>query len=284
VTPAAGAPSPPDGTLADTMTAPEEPDPAGVRTVVPGPGAGSPALPLRRVRKAYEQVYDQLRGMILSGELARGQRLPTEVALAAEFGVSRGTIREAMRLLVAENLIRTAKGAGGGNFVMLPTVDHISRFVQRNIELLSQTDDVTLPEFLEARELIEIFAVRQAAVRRTDRDIEALRMTLSGDNELSAEEQYLQNKEFHGILVEACGNALLQIAAQPIFSVLHTHLARSGLPQDFTHKVCNDHREILEQIEAGDPDAAEKRMRRHLAELAEVYRGIWRATGQGSRR
>ncbi|MEA2247030.1 MAG: hypothetical protein QOH46_1559, partial [Solirubrobacteraceae bacterium] len=140
VTPAAGGPSPPDGTLANGMTAPEEPERAVVRTVVPDPGAGSTALPLRRVRKAYEQVYDQLRGMVLSGELARGQRLPTEVALAAEFGVSRGTIREAMRLLVAENLIRTAKGAGGGNFVMLPTVDHISRFVQRNIELLSQTD------------------------------------------------------------------------------------------------------------------------------------------------
>ncbi|MEA2268514.1 MAG: hypothetical protein QOC64_1124 [Solirubrobacteraceae bacterium] len=280
MTGAEGGPSPPNGTLAGRMTAPDTSDPAVVATVAAATVAGPAALPLRRVRKAYEQVYDQLRAMILSGELSRGQRLPTEVALAGEFGVSRGTIREALRLLVAENLIRTAKGAGGGNFVMLPTVDHISRFVQRNIELLSHTDDVTLPEFLEARELIEIFAVRQAAVRRTDKDIEALRATLSADDRLSPEEQYIHNKEFHGILVDACGNALLQIAVQPIFSVLHTHLSRSGLPPDFTHKVCSDHREILEEIEAGDPDAAETRMRRHLAELAEVYRGIWRATGR----
>jgi DNA-binding FadR family transcriptional regulator len=247
-------------------------------------GNGQGALVLRRVRKAHEQVYDQLRAMILEGELSRGQRLPTEVALAADFGVSRGTIREALRLLVAENLIRTAKGANGGNFVTLPTVDHISQFVQRNIELLSQTDDVTLPQFLEARELIEIFAVRQAAVRRTDRDIEALRATLSLDEGLSPEEQYLQNKEFHGVLVDACGNALLQIAAQPIFSVLHTHLSRSGLPEDFSRNVCREHKTILEAIEAGDPDVAEQLMREHLGRLAEVYREIWRAAGQPGRR
>jgi DNA-binding FadR family transcriptional regulator len=243
-------------------------------------GSEEGGLALRRVRKAYEQVYDQLRAMILSGELSRGQRLPAEAALATQFGVSRGTIREALRLLVAENLIRTAKGQGGGNFVMLPTVDHISRFVQRNIELLSHTDDVTLPEFLEARELIEIFAVRQAAIRRTEEDIEALRDTLS-NSELSAEEQYIQNKEFHSVLVDVCGNALLQIAAQPIFSVLHTHLARFGLPDDFSRQVCSEHGVILKEIEAGDPDAAEARMREHLDWLATVYRKIWTS---GSRR
>jgi DNA-binding FadR family transcriptional regulator len=235
-------------------------------------------LPLRRVRKAYEQVYDQVRSMILAGDLLRGERLPTEVALAAQFGVSRGTIREALRLLVAENLILTVKGAGGGNFVMLPTVDHISQFVRRNIELLSQTDDVTLPEFLEARELIEVFAVRQAAVRRTDRDIEALRATLAMDTELSSAEQYMQNKEFHGVLVDACGNALLQIAAQPIFSVLHTHLQRSGLPPDFSRSICLEHQTILEAIEAGDPDTAEQRMREHLGQLWQVYSSIWRSS------
>lgn len=262
------------------MAAPAEPDRGVTAAAVPGtPSPTMPGLPLRRVRKAYEQVYDQLRATILSGELSRGHRLPPEIALAAEFGVSRGTIREALRLLVAENLIRTAKGSGGGNFVTLPTVDHISEFVQRNIELLSQTDDVTLPEFLEARQLIEIFAVRQAAVRRTDRDIETLHATLGEGKELSSEEMYLHNKEFHRVLVDACGNALLQIAAQPIFAVLHTHLGRSSLPADFSRDVCNEHRDILDAIEAGDPDLAEQRMRDHLEQLSKVYRGIWRQTG-----
>src|SRR3990170_4530039 len=81
---------------------------------------------LRRVRKSYEQVADQLRELIVSGRLAQGERLPTETLLSAEVGVSRATGREALRLLAAQGLIRTAKGAGGGRFVTMPTACHIS--------------------------------------------------------------------------------------------------------------------------------------------------------------
>jgi GntR family transcriptional repressor for pyruvate dehydrogenase complex len=243
----------------------------------PGRDERSPIGPVRRVRKAYEQVYDQLREMILAGDLRRGQRLPNEAQLATQFGVSRGTVREALRLLVSENLIRTAKGAGGGSFVTLPTVDHVSEFMERNLELLSLTDDLTLAEFLEARELLETFAVRQAATRRSEDDLEALRATLlAEDDGLSLYEQYLHNKEFHAVLVDISGNALLRIAAQPIFFVLHTHLTRTRLTSAFPRKVCDEHREILSAIETRDPDRAETLMRQHLQYLAGVYRGIWR--------
>ena len=57
-----------------------------------------PDAPIRRVKKAYEQVHDQLRELIMRGELPRGQRLPNEAVLASQFGVSRGTVREALRV------------------------------------------------------------------------------------------------------------------------------------------------------------------------------------------
>ena len=63
--------------------------------------------------KAYEQVADALHRQVVTGELEPGSRLPTEVELASGFGVSRATVREALRLLAAQSLIRTAKGAGG---------------------------------------------------------------------------------------------------------------------------------------------------------------------------
>jgi len=69
-----------------------------------------PRLPLRRVRKSYEQVADQLRELIVTGELPQGGRLPTETELARSLGVSRATVREALRLLAAQGLVRTAKG------------------------------------------------------------------------------------------------------------------------------------------------------------------------------
>lgn len=242
-----------------------------------------PLPPVRRVRKAYEQVHDQLQDLILSGALPQGHRLPTEAQLATRFGVSRATVREALRLLAAGGLVRTAKGTGGGTFVTLPTLDHVQELLQRSYGLLSLTEDVTLQEFLEARALLETFAVRRVAERHTDEQIEALRATLVPEGSpLGPEEQYLHNREFHTVLVDACGNALLRISAQPIFFVLHTHLTRSELSAEFPRKVCADHATILEAIAAGDPDLAEQRMRRHLDGLAEVYAGIWRSGRQGA--
>jgi GntR family transcriptional repressor for pyruvate dehydrogenase complex len=233
--------------------------------------------PVTRVRKAYEQVYDQLRDLIMRGELARGERLPNELVLAREFGVSRGTVREALRALAAHNLIRTVKGASGGSFVTLPTVDHISAFLQANISLLSESNDVTLAEFLETRELLEVFAARQCAARRSDADLQRLRKTIAADPaKLGTEEQFLYNKEFHSVVLDGAGNTLLRIAAQPIFSVLQTHLSREARSPDFAARVHEDHRAILVAIEEGDGAAAATAMHSHLGYLSRTYTDMWR--------
>jgi GntR family transcriptional repressor for pyruvate dehydrogenase complex len=238
----------------------------------------SVGLAPRPIRRAHEQVYDQLLEAMLSGRVANGERLPGEVDLAASFGVSRSTVREALRLLQNERLIRTAKGTRGGSFVTLPTIGDVSNFMRRNIELLSLTHDVTLEEFLEARRLLEVVAVRKAAAHHSEDDLDALRATLSSDEPpLNPQTQYLRNREFHLVLVDACRNSLLRIAAQPIFSVLHTHLERSALSPDFSRQVCADHRPILAAIQEGDEDAAEQLMIKHLAWLSDVYRNIWHA-------
>jgi GntR family transcriptional regulator, transcriptional repressor for pyruvate dehydrogenase complex len=231
----------------------------------------------RPIRRAYEQVYDQLLEGMLSGSIANDQRFPTEAELATTFGVSRSTIRDALRMLHAEGLIRTVKGAHGGSFATLPTVGYVSDFMRRNLELLSRRDDVTLDEFLEARRLIEVFAVRTAASRRSTEDIAALKATLDeGAPPLSPEEQYVHNREFHVTLVDACGNSLLRIAALPIFAVLHTHLERSTLSPEFSQQVRDEHGPILDAISRGDADAAEQLMLDHLEWLSTIYRDIWR--------
>ena len=235
------------------------------------------APPVVRVRKAYEQVYDQLRDLIIRGELPRGERLPGEIVLARQFGVSRGTVREALRALEAHNLIRTAKGASGGSFVTLPTVDHVSEFLEANISLLSEANDVTLEEFLETRRLLEVFAARQCALRRDDDDLARLRETiLENPDELGTEQRYVYNQQFHTAVLDAAGNTLLRIAAQPIFSVLQTNLSRETMSPRFPARVNDDHRSILEAIEAGDGDAAAEEMRKHLAYLSRTYKSMWR--------
>jgi DNA-binding FadR family transcriptional regulator len=236
------------------------------------------AVPVRRVRKAYEQVADQLRELIMSGELSPGERLPNEALLAREFGVSRATIREALRVLAAQSLIRTAKGAGGGSYVTLPSVDHISAFLSSNISLLTGNRDLTLDELVEIRMLLEVPAARLAAQRRRDEDLERLRASIPPDSvRLDTREEFRHNAEFHTIVIECCGNTLLYIAAQPVFSTLQTHLARSGLGRRFHGDVHRHHERILAAIAAGDADAAGAEMQTHIEYLVPYYEKAWRS-------
>ena len=245
-----------------------------------GPARGELIPPVRRVRKAYEQVGDQLRELIVSGQLVRGERLPNETTLAREFGVSRPTVREALRFLTAQELIQTSKGLGGGSYVTLPSVDHISDFVQSSITLLSEAQDVSLEEFLEIRALLEIPAARLAAERRSELDVE--RMTAAIPVEplaLGTQEQFAHNRDFHSLLIESCDNTLLTIAAQPIFTVLQASLARSTLGQRFHTAINEHHRAIVAAINAGDPNAAEFEMGAHLKFLRPFYEKAWREAG-----
>lgn len=245
------------------------------------PEPGAIEAPLQRVRKAYEQVYDQLRDLIMRGELGRGQRLPGEAALARDFGVSRGTVREALRLLAAQNLIRTAKGAGGGSFVTLPTADHVSEVLQANIRLLNETREVSAEEMLETRELLETFAAGMAARRRTQDDLDRLRACIIDDPlELGTERQHAGNTSFHATLLEASGNTLLAIAAQPVFAILQTNMRRREIEPETLARVNEDHRAILTAVQDGDADAAARHMREHLAMLRETYVRLWTRDGE----
>jgi GntR family transcriptional regulator, transcriptional repressor for pyruvate dehydrogenase complex len=236
------------------------------------------------VRKAYEQVADQLRELIVAGELRPGQRLPPEHNLARDFGVSRTTVREALRALAAEQLIRTVEGAAGGSFVSSPTADHISEFLSANLSLLARENDVTLDDFLEAREQLEVPAARLAAERRSDEELERLRESIVPDvRAATTPEQFELNRSFHDTLVEASSNPLLLIATQPIFVVLQTRLARSTLGIRGHRIIREGHVRIADAVGEGDANRAEREMRAHLVELRPLYERAWRRIDEATR-
>jgi DNA-binding FadR family transcriptional regulator len=222
-------------------------------------------------------VAERLRALVIDGELRPGSRLPNEAVLAQEFGVSRATLREALRSLAAQSLIRTAKGAGGGSYVTLPSADGVSDFLHSSITLMADAEDVTLEELLEARELLEVPAARLAARRRSVTALERLRATIPDEPlRLGTEEQYVYNQDFHSVVLEGCSNVLLAIAVQPIFGVLQRNLARSVLGARFHRAVNDQHRAIAGAIEAGDAGAAEGEMHAHLEYLRPYYEKAWR--------
>jgi DNA-binding FadR family transcriptional regulator len=222
-------------------------------------------------------VAERLRELVVTGELSPGQRLPTETLLAADYGVSRATVREALRLLAAQNLIKTAKGATGGSYVTLPSADHLSESLRSGIGLLAEAEDVSLEELLEVREVLEVPAARLAAARRSEEELEELRASIpAAPLRLGTEEQFAFNRDFHSVVIDLSRNTLLAISAQPVFSVLQTKLARSRLGPRFHRAINEHHRSIAAAIAAGDADAAGGEMLAHLEYLRPFYEKAWR--------
>jgi DNA-binding FadR family transcriptional regulator len=120
-----------------------------------------------------------------------------------------------------------------------------------------------------------------AASRRGEADLERLRACIIDDPlDLGTERQHAQNSGFHTALLEASGNTLLAIAAQPVFGILQTNMRRREIERGTLARVNEDHRRILAAVEKGDANAAEQQMREHLAMLRETYVRLWTRHGK----
>lgn len=234
---------------------------------------------VKRVLPAYQQVADQLRNLILSGELRPGTRLPAEAELTLLFGVSRGTVREALRVLSAQQLVEI--DAPGGPRVAEPEPNAISDFLVTSIGLLSGADGVSVDELLEARELLEVPAARLAAERRTHDDIVALRSCLAtSGKDLERGHLFEGNREFHVGLLAAAHNRLIHVMTRPIFTVLTSRFVRAAAPADFWLQVNDDHLRIADAVERGDGDLASNEMFDHLERLRSTYAAIERTVSE----
>ncbi|TQJ29911.1 FadR/GntR family transcriptional regulator [Microbacterium sp. SLBN-146] len=230
-------------------------------------------LAVSRLRPAYEQVADQLRQLILSGELKPGEQLPVEGRMCEIFGVSRSTVREAVRLLSAQDLVHTTRGVQGGTFVSVVDSDTVLAYLRVRLSLLSHAEAISVAEMLEAREIVEVPAARLAAERATPEQAAALRESAAGEARARQDpHSFAQHKEFHELLVEASHNGLLSIINTPNFQVLQqSHVVRLERTPDFWAAVDEDHRLIAEHVSAGDADAAVAATRDHLHRLRDLY-------------
>src|SRR3954451_23261734 len=135
------------------------------------------ADPHRRAerRSISEQVADSIRVYMQQAELQPGDRLGREEDLARQFGVSRPTLREALRLLSSSHLVRASKGPGGGIFVAATAEEGIGRTVSASVASMLQAQSITIDELLETRMLFEVPLAGLAAQRAGDHDVARLR-------------------------------------------------------------------------------------------------------------
>lgn len=233
---------------------------------------GGSVLPVNKLSPAYQQVADQLRQLILSGVIESGDRLPTEADLAADFGVSRSTVRESLRVLASLGLINTLRGTTGGTFVAKVQANQVSQYLETSIGLMSGSDEVSVTEMLEAREVLEVPAARLAAIRRQQHHIDGLGLALEREVKSRGRGvKFREHRSFHTRITEAAGNGLLVMMTAPVFGVLESRFLSPDVPEDFWAQVDRDHEEILAAIESGDGDASAQAMLEHLKRSRIAY-------------
>jgi GntR family transcriptional regulator, transcriptional repressor for pyruvate dehydrogenase complex len=219
-------------------------------------------------RPAYEELAATLRAQILSGELKPGDRLPVEPDLSARYGVSRSTVREALRVLSSQHLVTTTRGVVGGSFVAHPRPEQISGYLHTGLSLMTLFQDVTVDRLLEVRDILEVPAELEA--------------TLFDPRALPLPEIYPRNRSFHEVLLRIAGNPLLELVTQPVFRVIDEMFHREAAPRRFWSQVDADHREILAAVVAADEAAARAAMHDHLGRLRATYARIDRHHPQPS--
>ena len=219
-------------------------------------------------RKRAEQVRDSLLQLIREGQLKHGDKLPTEPQLSAMFGVGRSSVREAVQSLVGLGIIEMRRGRGA--FVSRVSLNDLVRMVDGAVRL----EYGAALQLHEVRAMIEITGARLAATRRTDEDLEAMRVAIAeyGSYPEDAPNESLVSSDlaFHRAVIYAAHNEMLNQLLSSISGLLRQHRRQYAAANEpaLRSDVVKGHNGILEAIEARDARLAASRMQTHM-------RSIW---------
>ena len=231
-----------------------------------------------RLREKPQQIADELRRLIVSGELSEGESLGREPELVERFGVSRPSLREALRILEAEGLISVVRGMLGGVVVHAPDTS----MTARTAALVLQARNVSLADVHEARTLLEPTAVRELAASRSRRAAAAELRELVAEQAVAIADPDAfgsANARFHERLVALAGNRTLSIVAEMLNEILAravTAVAKTGPAGDSLatrRRGIRSQERLLELVEAGKATEAEAHWRTHMTVVGRVLLG-----------
>jgi GntR family transcriptional repressor for pyruvate dehydrogenase complex len=221
------------------------------------------------VPKASDVLARELRERILSGELKEGTALPAERELVKQTQMSRATVREALRILEVQNLVRVRAGRAGGAFVQRPT----TKSMASTVSMMIRGQRIRLADLMETREALEPFCAELAARNRTDDDLAVLDKAnediANPDADLPA---FLQaNLDWHVGVAMAGDNQLLIGFMTALSQAIYTGTENAAFVDDDVRAVTRRaHKSITNAIRSRDAEAAARRMRRHVHSYAQA--------------
>jgi GntR family transcriptional regulator, transcriptional repressor for pyruvate dehydrogenase complex len=217
--------------------------------------------------KRSMHIVSQIRQAVMSGKLQPGHRLPSEKELLLQFGVSKHTLREALRALESMGFIEIRQGAGGGPVIceidMDNTRDMIASFLYFK--------NVSVRDLCEVRRIIEPYLARLVAERCSPQDIEKLK-SLNEVFRKSLKRRKPAVKEevgFHTLLAQASGNPVMILILDFVNSLLTDLKSHLKPGPEFSEMVLAAHESITAAIASGDGQAAADSMYRHICEVEE---------------
>lgn len=221
------------------------------------------------VPKASDVLANDLRERILTSEFPEGTALPPERELVIQTQMSRTTVREALRILEVQGLVRIKTGRAGGAFVQRPDKDSVAT----SVNLLIRGQQLRLAALLETREAIELYCARLAARHRTETDLARLDEANKAIADTSSSlAQFLQaNVDWHVAVATASHNELLAGLMTALSQAIYTATENEDFVDDEVRRTTvRAHKSITAAIRAQDPDAAVRRMGRHVHSYAEA--------------
>ncbi|MBD5785399.1 FadR family transcriptional regulator [Cellulosimicrobium terreum] len=227
--------------------------------------------------RTHERVLASIEADLADGRWALGQRLPAERALAEELGVSRSSVREAIRVLEAMGIVRTAVGSGPDAGATV--VDRPAAGLGAAVRLHVASGTLAVRDVVETRVLLETWAVRaavpvglvgpvgldgQADVLDDARGL----LDRMDDPELSPDTFRALDASFHLALVRLAGNALVEAVMTGLRGAIESYVAAgsAALPSwgSTAERLRAEHRSVLDAVAAGDGEGAAAALRRHI--------------------
>lgn len=239
----------------------------------PMPSRSAVSLEPIAVPKASDVLVNELRERILRGEFPEGTALPPERELVTQTQMSRTTVREALRILEVQGLVRIRAGRAGGAFVQRPGQDSVSS----SVSLLIRGRKIRFAALLETREAIEPVCAELAARHRTDADLEALKTANAtiADPDCSLADFLQANVDWHIAVASATHNELVAAFMTALSRAIYASTENEAfVDAEVRRTTARAHKSIAEAIVKRDAAAASRRMVRHVhsyaAAVAEV--------------
>ena len=235
--------------------------------------AASPAASVKfqtiRSARAFAEIATQIRTELAEGRLRVGSRLPSERALSEQFGVSRNTLREALRSLENAGLIRLRKGATGGAFISERSGDAVGTGLLDMYHLGA----IQPAQLTEARIWLESIVVREACARATQADIDELNASIEEAEDAAKQGNFALRAEkrlnFHRILARMTGNPIMVLLMNGVLDVLGHFINKIGEYENTF--VLPSRRRFMKHLIARDADAAVAEMEASLKRLQRNY-------------